>query len=121
MEVKPSVIANTDSIAVSGVALFLQRFQLFRFWPRATESCHLSLLSPVILQGNGRGLPIDLELLDSRGRVGGLHHDPGLLVSEGGPLGCQGGLLRGDSAHASGGGGGIASPQALTVGCCCCC
>ena len=118
MEVKPSVIANTDSIAVSGVALFLQRFQLFRFWPRATESCHLSLLSPVILQGNGRGLPIDLELLDSRGRVGGLHHDPGLLVSEGCPLGCQGGLLGG---HPSAGGLGGARPQAPAVGGCCGC
>ena len=60
-------------------------------------------ISPVILQGNGRRLPVHLELLDSGGRVGGLHHHPGLLVGQGGPLGCQGCLLLlgGDPSHSS--------------------
>ena len=59
-------------------------------------------ISPVILQGNGRRLPVHLELLDSGGGVGGLHHHPGLLVGQGGPLGCQGSLLLGgDPSHPS--------------------
>ena len=50
-------------------------------------------ISPVILQGNGRRLSVHLELLDCGGRVGGLHHHPGLLVGEGSALSCQGCLL----------------------------
>ena len=86
------------------------------FWPdtESRESSHSLYLSPVILQGNGRGLPIDLELLDSRGRVGGLHHHACLLVGQGGPLGCEGGLLRGD---APAGGLSVAPrPQTPSVG-----
>ena len=72
----------------------MQMFQLFSpVGGPLVRSWGISLISPVILQGNGRRLSIHLELLDSRGRVGGLHHHPGLLVGEGGSLGSQGGLL----------------------------
>ena len=115
VEIKQSVIANTD-MAVSLGFIFADVSIIQVFWPdtESRESSHSLYLSPVILQGNGRGLPIDLELLDSRGRVGGLHHHACLLVGQGGPLGCEGGLLRGD---APAGGLSVAPrPQTPSVG-----
>ena len=80
----------------------MQMFQLFSpVGGPLVRSWGISLISPVILQGNGRRLSIHLELLDSGGRVGGLHHHPGLLVSQGSSLSSQSSLLGGDPAHSS--------------------
>ena len=68
-------------------------FQLFSWRQPPGQLLRSSGISPVILQGNGRRLSVHLELLDSGGRVGGLHHHPGLLVGEGSALSCQGCLL----------------------------
>ena len=50
------------------------------------------------LQGNCCGLSIYLKLLHSAGRIRCccLHHDPGLLLGQGGSLSSEGGLLAGE-------------------------
>ena len=107
---KQSVIANTD-IAPSAEAYFCR---CFNYSGVGGQLVRRSGISPVILQGNGRRLSVHLELLDSGGRVGGLHHHACLLVGQGGPLGSEGGLLRGD---APAGGLSVAPrPQTPSVG-----
>ena len=98
---KQSVIANTD-IALCLLRLIFADVSIIQVLVAGPDQMvRSSGISPVILQGNGRRLSVHLELLDSGGRVGGLHHHPGLLVGQGSSLGSQGGLLGGDPAHSS--------------------